>query len=116
MKSSPNTPALTLEKDDRVGETAQKLIRDLCAEMSARYGVPPSPFSFAECAEPRTIFVVARLQGEVMGCGALRRFTQDIAEIKRMYVAPAGRRKGIARQILAELERCAREFHYRLIR
>ena len=33
-----------------------------------------------------------------------------------MYVAPAGRRKGIARRILVELEQQAQAFSYRAIR
>jgi putative acetyltransferase len=109
-------PALTIESDDPVGETARKLIDDLCAEMSERYGTPPSPFSSSEAAQPATTFLVARLGGQPVGCGALRRIENGVAEIKRMYVAPAARRQGIARAILAELERSARDFGYRTIR
>lgn len=65
---------------------------------------------------PRAVFLVARLSGQPVGCGALRRFDDHTAEIKRMYVAPAGRRQGIARRILMELERHAHEFGYRAIR
>jgi GNAT superfamily N-acetyltransferase len=92
------------------------LIHDLCVEMSVRYGAPPSPFSLAEASAPRTVFLVARVNEEPVGCGALRRFDDHTAEIKRMYVAPAGRRQGTARRILAELERYAQEFGYRTIR
>jgi len=106
---------LTIEADDPVGETARKLIHDLCTEMSERYGAPPSPFSLSEAAAPRTAFLIARLAGQPVGCGALRRLDDEKAEIKRMYVAPAGRRKGIARRILAELERHAVAFGYRAI-
>jgi GNAT superfamily N-acetyltransferase len=116
MTSSIEIPPLIIEADDPVGETAQKLISELCAEMTARYGAPPSPFSLAEAAAPRTMFVVARLRGEPIGCGALRCLDAETAEIKRMYVAPSGRRQGVARQILATLERHAQQFNYRTIR
>lgn len=116
MTSSFETSGLTIEAADPVGDTAQKLIGELCAEMTARYGAPPSPFSFAEAAAPRTIFVVARLRGEPIGCGALRRFDDETAEIKRMYVAAPGRRQGVGRQILAILERYAQQLNYRTIR
>ncbi|MCI0538932.1 MAG: GNAT family N-acetyltransferase [Verrucomicrobiales bacterium] len=108
--------SLTIEADDPVGETARKLIHDLCEEMSGRYGTPPSPFSPSEASAPRSVFLMARMGGDPVGCGALRQFDEGAAEIKRMYVAPAGRRRGIARKILAELERLAREFGYGSIR
>jgi hypothetical protein len=107
---------LTIEVDDPIGETARKLIHELCAELRGRYGFAPSPFSVSEAATPRTIFLVARLSGQPVGCAALRRIDEHSGEIKRMYVAPAGRRKGIARRLLTELERHAHDFDYRAIR
>jgi ribosomal protein S18 acetylase RimI-like enzyme len=62
------------------------------------------------------VFLVARLNGQPVGCGALRRFNDDTAEIKRMFVAPSARRKGIARRILVELERHAQALNYPAIR
>jgi putative acetyltransferase len=109
-------PALTIEAADPVGEIARELIEALCSEMAQRYGTPPSPFSPSEVTAPRTVFLVARLEGQPVGCGALRRFEGHIAEVKRMYVAPSGRRQGIARRILLELQRHARGFGYRSIR
>ena len=109
-------PMLTISPDDPIGETARNLINNLCAELGARYGTPPSPFSLSEAATERTIFLIARLDNEPVGCGAIRRIDDDIAEARRMYVAPAGRRKGIARRILAELERRAVDFGYQAIR
>ena len=116
MNSSIEIPALTIEADDPVGETAQKLIGELCAEMNARYGAPPSPFTSNEAATARTVFLVARLPGEAIGCGALRPLDEDTAEIKRMYVAPAARGRGVARQIIANLECHAQQLCYRRIR
>ena len=116
MANPLNSSALIIEPADPVGEIARQLIQDLCAEMSGRYGTAPSPFSSSEAAAERTVFLVARLDGQPVGCGALRRIDDDTAEIKRMYVAPAGRRQGIARLILVELERHAAGFGYRAIR
>jgi GNAT superfamily N-acetyltransferase len=53
------------------------------------------------------VFIVARLRGEPIGCGALK--TTDPPEIKRMWVAPEARGLGVGRRILAELERHAVE-------
>lgn len=116
MTWEAETTGVTIEAADPVGEVARGLIAALCGEMSERYGTAPSPFSAAEAAAPRTVFLVARRHGEAVGCGALRRFDDTTAEIKRMYVAPAGRRRGIARTILLALQRHARAFGYRVIR
>jgi putative acetyltransferase len=60
--------------------------------------------------------VVARLGGQPIGCGALRRIDEVTAEVKRVYVAPSRRRRGIARRILHALEQLAAGFNYRAIR
>ena len=114
--SSTDSAEFILTAEDPVGEVARHLIDRLCAELSARYGAPPSPFSPSEAAGPRTVFLVARLGGAPVACGALRRIDDTIAEVKRMYVAPEGRRRGIARFILRELEHRAMGFGYRTIR
>jgi GNAT superfamily N-acetyltransferase len=108
--------ALTFHAEDPADGTARQLIEDLCTELSARYGTAPSPFSASDAAAPRAAFIVARLDGQPVGCGAIRRIDDEMVEVKRMYVAPAARRTGIARRILAELERLSIAFAYRAIR
>ncbi len=116
MNLSDDSSKLRLEAVDPVGETARRLIGALCAEMSDRYGVPPSPFSPSEATLPRTVFLVIYEGDLALGCGALRPLDRQTAEIKRMYVVPAGRRRGIARRILGALECQAREYGYRVLR
>lgn len=48
--------------------------------------------------------------------GALRPIDERTAEVRRMYVLPLHRRFGVARLILAELERRALDFGYRVLR
>ncbi|WP_264523130.1 GNAT family N-acetyltransferase [Flavobacterium sp. N502536] len=48
-----------------------------------------------------------------VGCGAFREKEKDTVEIKRMFVHPDFRKKGIASQVLAELEQWAKEVEYR---
>jgi len=57
---------------------------------------------------PGVTFYVARLDGAAVGCGAILRRSQGEAEIKRMFVAPAARGRGLGRRILAVLETEAR--------
>lgn len=56
--------------------------------------------------------VVAYENGEAVGCGAFKEYEPNAAEIKRMYVSPAKRGRGIARRILAELETWAKELSF----
>lgn len=49
---------------------------------------------------------------EAIGCGGFKKFDDTTAEIKRMFVHPDQRGKGIASLILKELENWAHELHY----
>jgi len=65
---------------------------------------------------PHGQFLVARLFGEPIGCAAIRRFAPAVGEIKRMWVAPSMRGMGVARRLLAEIERFARKHRMRAVR
>ena len=56
--------------------------------------------------------IVAYESDKALGCGAIREFSTDIVEVKRMYVLPECRGKGIASKILAELEGWAKDLGY----
>ena len=49
---------------------------------------------------------------EAVGCGAFKEFNENTAEIKRMFVHPTHRNKGIARFVLNELENWAADFGF----
>lgn len=53
--------------------------------------------------------VVAYADDELVGCGAFKEYAPDSVEIKRMFVQPAHRQRGVARAVLAELETWAAE-------
>jgi GNAT superfamily N-acetyltransferase len=48
-----------------------------------------------------------------VGCGALKKFDETSAEVKRMYTLPETRGKGIATKVLIELEKWAKELGYK---
>lgn len=56
--------------------------------------------------------VVAFVDEEPVGCGAFRPAERKVIEIKRMYVAPDLRVRGIGRMLLSELENWALELGY----
>jgi GNAT superfamily N-acetyltransferase len=49
-------------------------------------------------------YLVAVLDGRAVGCGGLQTLDADAAELKRMYVRPAYRGRGVGRHLLAALE------------
>lgn len=58
----------------------------------------------AELMPPAGAFVLARLDGEAVGCGGLKITAPGTGEIKRMWVAPSSRGLGIAQRLLDALE------------
>ena len=59
------------------------------------------------------VFVVVRDDAErAVACGGIARFDAARAEVKRMYVGPDERGRGLGRRVLAELETHARELGY----
>ena len=82
---------------------------ELWAEMDQLYGneVPTGP-ELARMDEPGAVFVIASLNGEAVGCGALRPLAGEIAEVKRMFVRRPARRAGVAHAMMRELEQLAR--------
>jgi putative acetyltransferase len=64
----------------------------------------------------RIHFAVAYDEALPVGCGAIRPIDADTVELKRFYVEPAFRRRGIAAQLLASLETAARQFRARSVK
>ena len=56
--------------------------------------------------------VLAYENEKPLGCGAMKEYDVNTMEIKRMYVPPEGRKKGIATRILGELEKWAGKLSY----
>jgi GNAT superfamily N-acetyltransferase len=94
---------------------ARRLEAAMSAEIVVRYGgeefEPPLPAELF--VPPAGVFVVARLDGEPVGCAGIRRLDDERCELKRMYVADEARGRGVARARLARLEDEARALGYR---
>jgi GNAT superfamily N-acetyltransferase len=93
-------------------QRARSLEADYLVDMAARYGGGPGPVHPDGFEPPGGCFLVAVLDGRPVGCGGFRAHLPGIAEIKRMYVDPSSRGRGIARKILAFLEERARAAAY----
>jgi GNAT superfamily N-acetyltransferase len=69
-----------------------------------------------ELNPPNGLFIVGYEDGVPVCCGGIKRLDADSCEIKRMYVAPAARGRGVARILLVALEDRARELGYAIAR
>jgi putative acetyltransferase len=91
---------------------ARRLVAALDAALAELY--PPEqrfgPNLKAEHLEGgRGAFVVARDGDRAIGCGAVRLLDSTTAEVKRMYVEPDHRSRGVGSAVLASLEAAARQ-------
>ncbi|HXE54073.1 MAG TPA: GNAT family N-acetyltransferase [Tepidisphaeraceae bacterium] len=85
------------------------LITELEAELAAVYSAEQRHgLNLASIFRPEVSFFIARREHEPVGCGGIA-FIDGIAELKRMYVRPDARGRGVARAILARLEQEARD-------
>jgi GNAT superfamily N-acetyltransferase len=69
-----------------------------------------------ELAPPGGTFVVGYEDDLAVCCGGLKRLPDGACEIKKMFVVDEARGRGVARALLVELERLARDLGYSLAR
>ena len=87
---------------------AQRLVAAMGEELTRRYGDGGlSPASAHEFAEPGT-FLVADVDGRAVACAGLRPLPRGEADVKRMFVEPSVRGRGVARALLSALVAHAR--------
>ncbi len=105
---------VTAAAEDVRSADAEQLMTELSAELAALYETSDGSAGFkaSDVEVPRAAFVIARIDGQAVGCGALRPLDASTGEVKRMYTRRGYRRQGVAQAILVELERLASEFGY----
>ncbi len=95
---------------------AVPLLADLQQEYTTLYPdyvhLEMSGIAAADFAAPDGSFLVLLEDGVTIAGGAFRRHDDSTAEFKRIWTAPAHRRRGLARRVLAELEREAQARGY----
>lgn len=85
-----------------------RMVAEVQQEYVQLYGGPDAAtVDPGEFSPPNGLFLVGVLDGAAVATGGWRRTGDGEAEIKRMYVAAQVRRRGLARLVLAELERTA---------
>ncbi len=99
---------ITITRDSPHQDDVVALIRQSDALMQTLYPAESNHLVDIDAlAEPRVHFFVAREDGRVLGCGAFVISDGKHAEMKRVFVDPAARGKGVARLIMEAIERKA---------
>jgi DNA-binding MarR family transcriptional regulator/N-acetylglutamate synthase-like GNAT family acetyltransferase len=113
--------AIRIDVEPPDGPGAQFCLREYFRELGERFdagfdattSISANP---EELTPPAGVFVVARLSGRAIGCGALKVKKQKVGEIKRMWVSPQVRGLGVGRRLLEALEARARAFRLKTLR
>jgi DNA-binding MarR family transcriptional regulator/GNAT superfamily N-acetyltransferase len=101
--------AVSVEVADAASAESRSCIDAYLAELVERFesGFDATRGPSAEPQElvpPSGLFLLARLDGQALGCAALKRIAAGVGEIKRMWVSPSARGLGIAQRLLDALE------------
>jgi putative acetyltransferase len=108
---------LTIRQESPSQPDVIALIAALDALMASLYPAESNHLlDLAALSDPAVTFLVVRDEDEVIGCGAFVRDPGGWGEVKRMYLRPDRRGRGIGKRMLAELEKAARESGLNLMR
>jgi putative acetyltransferase len=100
---------ISLKRTDSDDPNFIELVIWLDAELAVVDGADHGFYSqFNKIDKIRNV-VIALESGRPVGCGAIKEYKSGVMEVKRMYVSPSGRKKGVATIILGELEKWALE-------
>lgn len=89
------------------------LVKLLDADLAIRDGEDHAFYAQFNSIQHISYVVVAFERNNPIACGALKPFDNDTVEIKRMFTLPEHRGKGIAVQVLGQLEVWAKELGYK---
>lgn len=84
-------------------EKVLAITEELSENLYLRFGSDgKNSFQYWENENSKFVFVIAEINSEIVGCGAIRPIDQNIGEVKRMYAKYPG--KKIGQTILGFLE------------
>jgi putative acetyltransferase len=104
---------ITHIRTDATNKDFVKLVRDLDADLAIRDGEDHSFYDQFNKIENLKHVVIIYENGLAVACGALKKYSGEAMEVKRMYTIPKKRGKGFATKILKELEQWAEELAFK---
>lgn len=103
---------LTILRTNSDNADFQALTQELDVTLCEIYGTKQEDFEEYNRITGLATVVLAYEDGIAVGCGCFKKFNEDSIEIKRMFVRPEYRGKGIASRMLYELEKWGYELKY----
>lgn len=104
---------ITIVRTDSGNHDFIELVKLLDADLAIRDGNEHTFYAQFNSIQSIKYAVVVYEDELPLGCGAIKEYDADTMEIKRMYVVPERRNKGIAGAILSALEQWAVELSYK---
>jgi GNAT superfamily N-acetyltransferase len=103
---------IRITRTDSSNQDFIELVKHLDADLAERDGKDHSFYAQYNKIDKIKHVVVVYEDDQPLGCGAIKEYSLNIMEIKRMYTLPESRGKGVASEILKELEAWAAELSY----
>ena len=112
---------IVFEEADYASEIATKCLHAFAAELSERLNLTfdlkkSGDPDLSQMKPPNGTFVVARLESMPVGCVGVKGNGGTLAEIKRMWIAPAARGLGLARRLMSTAEAAAQSLGIQTLR
>jgi ribosomal protein S18 acetylase RimI-like enzyme len=111
-------PEIAIEVMPPSADLARRALRAYFDEVASRYYGRPATDDEIDSAmrdspsdnltPPRGLLLVAQENKALLGCAGLRLLPDQLAEVTRVYVVPAARRRGLGTRLLDSLEEHAR--------
>ena len=112
---------ISIEESDPRGDAARYCLGEYYSELSRRFkggfevALSRDPDA-TDMMSPRGAFFVAMSDGLPLGCVGLKGTGSELAEIKRLWVAPSARGLGVGRRLMDAAENAARHLSVRIVR
>jgi putative acetyltransferase len=103
---------LKILRSDSDDSDFKGLVKQLDADLAKRDGEDHSFYAQFNRIDKIKHAVVIYENGKPAGCGAMKEFSGDTMEVKRMFTLPESRGRGLAAFVLSELEKWAAELSY----
>jgi putative acetyltransferase len=103
---------IIVKRTDSSNPDFQALVKELDKDLAIRDGEEHSFFAQFNKIDHIKHVVIAYLNNEAIGCGAVKQYNENTMEVKRMFVPVQARGQGIASVVLQELEQWCRELGF----
>ncbi|HEY1040234.1 MAG TPA: GNAT family N-acetyltransferase [Bacteroidia bacterium] len=103
---------ITLKRTTSDNNDFQALVTQLDEVLRILDGEDHAFFAALNTSDTIKHVILAYDNNEPAGCGAIRQYSNELMEVKRMYVLPEKRGKGIASTVLKELESWSKELGF----